>query len=92
MTAVNLGPDMGIEASDALKTLLAPHLRSRRGVVLAAERVERVHSASLQVLCAFARERQAKGRRTRLDTRDPELLAAVRTLGLSEALGLETER
>ncbi|HBK54984.1 MAG TPA: anti-anti-sigma factor [Xanthomonadales bacterium] len=92
MAAVDLGPDLGIEAAAQLKSLLEPHLKTRRSVVLSADDVSRIHGASMQLLYAFVRERTLSGRKTRLDGADPKLVAAARTLGMTETLGLEDAR
>lgn len=50
MSAVPLGDDLGIEAATDLKQHLAPHVAQPGPLVLDAGTVQRVHTASLQVL------------------------------------------
>jgi anti-anti-sigma regulatory factor len=88
MSSIRLASDLGIEQSAELKGALAPHLSSKRVVVLDGASVERVHSASLQVLCAFWRDRQQAGHNTRLENPSPTLRDAARILALSPLFGL----
>lgn len=89
MNPVLLDANLGIEAADELKAHLAGRLADRDAVQLDAGQVARVHSASVQVLCAFFRDRARSGKATRIDPVAPELQTAVRTLGLQQALGIE---
>lgn len=89
MPSIRLAPDLGIEQSAELKAALAPHLASKRMVAIDGAGVERVHSASLQVLCAFWRDRQKAGHNTRFDNASPALCDAARTLALSSLFGLK---
>lgn len=91
MSAIAIGPDLGIEAAADLKALLLPHLESKRSVSIDASAVERVHSASLQLLFAFVRDRDQAGRKTSIDGATKPLLDAARLLGMSAALGLDEE-
>ena len=61
MSAVPLGDDLGIEAATDLKQHLAPHVAQPGPLVLDAGTVQRVHTASLQVLCSFVRQREQAG-------------------------------
>lgn len=88
MPPLELGPDLGIEGAADLKDTLGGQLESGRSVVLDLSRAERIHSASLQLLCAFVRERQAAGRKTRIANPSPAFEEAARVLALSSALGL----
>jgi anti-anti-sigma regulatory factor len=88
MPPLELGPDLGIEGAAELKDALAAQIDSGRSVVLDLSQVERVHSASLQLLHAFIRERQAAGRKTRIADPSPTFAEAARVLALSSALGL----
>lgn len=91
MTAVPLGADLGIESAEELKARLADHLGDAEAVQLDAGEVARIHTASLQLLCAFVRDRRRSGQDTRIHPVAPELHAAAQTLGLRDALGLEDE-
>ena len=81
MNTVSLGEDLGIEASADLKERLAAHL-DEPAVALDGGAVRRVHTAAMQVLCAFYRSRAEHGRSTEL------LRDAARLLGLGGTLGL----
>ncbi|MFC4727303.1 STAS domain-containing protein [Coralloluteibacterium thermophilus] len=89
MTAVELGADLGIESAAELKARLSAHLASETGVVLDAEHVERVHTASLQLLVAFVRDRREAGLRTDFQSAAAPLREAARLLGLASHLGLD---
>lgn len=90
MTAIHIGAQLGIESVAALREDLLPHLRTKRAVTVGIERIDRLHSAALQVLCAFVRDRaQAKGS-TRIEA-PAELRDAARLLGVADALGLTAD-
>lgn len=89
MSSVQLGPDLGIESAAELKETLARHLPSPQPVVMEGPQVERVHSASLQLLGAFVRERSAAGLQTQFRDCAPPLHDAARILGLTHHLGLD---
>ncbi len=85
---LELGPDLGIEQAAELKETLASQLDSGRSVVIDVSSTERIHSASLQLIAAFVRERQAAGRKTRLADPSPAFQDAASALALTSALGL----
>lgn len=89
MNPVLLDANLGIEAAEELKTHLSHRFADSDPVQLDAGQVARVHSASVQVLYAFVRDRASRGKATRIDPVAPELQTAVRTLGLQQALGIE---
>lgn len=88
MDTVHLGDDLGIEASTALKERLAPYLSQAQALVLDGADVRRVHTAGLQVLCAFVASRHSAGLGTQLQGCSDALRDAARLLGLGQALGL----
>lgn len=90
MDTVHLGDDLGIEASTALKERLAPYLPQAHPVVLDGTQVQRVHTASLQVLCAFFASRGGSGHATELQGCSAALGDAARLLGLAAVLGLDS--
>jgi anti-anti-sigma regulatory factor len=92
MTTVPLGDDLGIESAADLKQRLAPHLAQPQPLLLDAGAVQRVHTASLQVLCTFVRERQRAGCTTSFAEASDTFGDAVRVLGLGEQLGLSNNR
>ena len=88
MPTVELSPEWGIEAAADLQSALAPHLEAADEVVLAVPEARRVHSASLQLLLAFVRDRNTAGRATRIAPCADPLRDAAHLLGLGPALGL----
>jgi len=91
MNTVSLGEDLGIEASAGLKERLSAHLDARE-LALDGSSVARVHTAALQVLCAFFRSRRELGRSTELSGCSDALRDAARLLGLSAQLGLTDQQ
>lgn len=89
MDTVHLGDDLGIESSTGLKERLAPYLTQAHAVVLDGTEVRRVHTAGLQVLCAFFASRDGIGHATELRGSSDTLRDAARLLGLGAALGLD---
>lgn len=87
MSTVSLGEDLGIEASADLKQRLSAHLEDP-AVSLDGGAVRRVHTAAMQVLCAFFRSRGEHGRSTELAACSDALRDAARLLGLAGQLGL----
>ncbi|WCE03708.1 STAS domain-containing protein [Pseudoxanthomonas sp. JBR18] len=88
MSTVQLGEDLGIETSADLKQMLAPLLSQDAAVNLGAGDVRRIHTASVQVLCAFFDARRKEGRPTAFETCNDTLRDAARLLGVSDTLGL----
>lgn len=87
MGAVTLGSDLGIEGCTALRQTLAGHLDAASLEVDGAA-AGRIHAASLQLLAAWWRDRDAAGHDTRWAACSESLQAAARTLGLDAVLGL----
>jgi ABC-type transporter Mla MlaB component len=75
------------DAAD-LKIALCGHLETADCVVLNAANVERVDTAALQLLCAFVRDRQARGRKVQWQGSSAALLEAADLLALRCLLGL----
>ncbi|MDR6673030.1 STAS domain-containing protein [Xanthomonas sp. 1678] len=88
MSTVTLGEDLGIETSADLKQRLTPFLASDDELRLDAGEVRRIHTASVQVLCAFVDARRQDGKRTVFDACNDTFRDAARLLGVSESLGL----
>ena len=88
MPPLELGPDLGIERAAELKETLSAQLDSGRSVVLDLSATERIHSASLQLIATFVRERQAAGRKTRIANPSTAFADAANVLALTSALGL----
>lgn len=79
VATIRLGADLGIESVRTLHGELAAHLGDAGVVALDGSGVERVHAASLQLLCLFCRDRRAAGR-------EVEFLRPSETLRNSAAL------
>lgn len=90
MSILTLGEDLGIEASAELKQNLSPHLEQATALSLDGGEVARVHTASMQVLCAFVRSRREAGYATDFSACSDTLRNAARTLGLAQTLGLSS--
>lgn len=92
MTHFSLQRDLGIEHVTELHAALQPHLDDEAPLVLDGGDVDRVHTAGLQLLHAFVRERAALGRSTEIAPASPALRQAARQLALGSSLGLDAER
>ncbi|MCC5097296.1 STAS domain-containing protein [Xanthomonas campestris] len=88
MSTVILGEDLGIETSADLKQKLAAVLTQDGELVLDAGEVRRIHTASVQLLCAFVQARRSAGLQTEFDGCNDTFRDAVRLLGVTDALGL----
>ncbi|MCW6026601.1 ABC-type transporter Mla MlaB component [Stenotrophomonas rhizophila] len=89
MSTVALGDDLGIETSTELKTRLAPLVDQEGDLTLDASQVGRIHTASVQVLCAFVEARRKAGHPTGFHGCTATFRDAARLLGVTQALGLE---
>lgn len=89
MNALPLPSDLGIEHVTDLQSVLREHLDDAEPLSLAGDRVERVHTAGLQMLHAFVRERAALGHRTVVTDASPVLAEAARQLALACSLGVD---
>lgn len=85
---LDLSADLGIERVTELRAQLLPLLATPR-LSLDAGAVARVHSAALQVLAAFTRDRRAAGHETKWRAPSTVLLAAARQLALMPHLQIE---
>ncbi|MBB5863025.1 STAS domain-containing protein [Xanthomonas sp. 3058] len=88
MSTVTLGDDLGIETSADLKQKLAAVLTQDGELVLDAGNVRRIHTASVQLLCAFVQARREAGLHTEFDGCNDTFRDAARLLGVTDALGL----
>jgi len=89
MSTVALGGDLGIETSTELKTRLAP-LVDQAGVrTRVGSEVKLIHTAAMQVLCAFVDARRKAGHPTGFDGCTATFRDAARLLGVTQALGLD---
>lgn len=89
MTALPLPSDLGIEHVTDLQAVLREHLDDAGPLSLTGDRVERVHTAGLQILHAFVRERAQKGHSTVVTDASPVLADAARQLALACSLGVD---
>lgn len=80
--------DLGIESSAGLKDMLAAHVAVDAPIAVDAASVQRVHTASLQVLAAWWQARSLHARETRWADIGEPLRTAARTLGLERTLAI----
>ena len=71
-----------------LQIFLCGYLEAQESVVLDAANVERIDTAALQLLCAFVRDRQARGLKVQWQGSSPALQEAADLLALRPLLGL----
>jgi len=88
MPPILLSADLGIETAADLQRQLMPSLHQAQPVLLDASQVQRLHTASLQVLCALFMSRQRSGLETRWAAVSDILRDAANHLGLAAALEL----
>lgn len=90
MSTVALAQDLGIETTSDLKQQLAPLVDQSGELRVDASQVGRVHTAAIQVLCAFVIARRQAGHSTVIDNGTTTFLDALRLLGVLQTFGLET--
>lgn len=88
---VRLDADLGIEHADALKDQLMEKLAANEAILIDGAAVERLHSAALQVLCAFVRDRRSAGLDVRWADTSECLRDAAQVLGIDRMLGMHLE-
>ena len=88
MDTVTLQSDLGIESSAGLKDMLAAHVDVDAPIAVDGAGVQRVHTASLQVLCSFVRQREQAGLATDFSAVSQSFRDAARLLGVGRELGL----
>ena len=89
MTTLSLQADLGIEHVEELQAVLLPLLDDIEPVALAGDQVQRVHTAGLQLLHAFVRDRAARGCVTTITSPSSALATAAQQLALGMSLGLD---
>ncbi|MCL6620309.1 MAG: STAS domain-containing protein [Thermomonas hydrothermalis] len=87
---VPLQADLGIEQVTDLQATLQAHFEDE-SLELSGAEVRRVHTAGLQLLHAFIRDRAARGRRTVIISPSPTLVDAARQLALAVSLGVDKD-
>lgn len=85
--ALKLDADLGIEQTASLREQLAGRIDAAAPVLIDASEVQRLHTASLQLLLMFCQSRYAAGRQTVWHHPSPSLQAAAKVLGLAALLG-----
>ncbi|WP_240125317.1 STAS domain-containing protein [Thermomonas alba] len=85
-----LQADLGIEQVSELHATLQAHLDDPV-LELSGADVRRVHTAGLQLLHAFIRERAARGLSTTITLPSPTLVDAARQLALAVSLGVDKD-
>lgn len=81
-----------VRDSIALKSALLDLLADRRPVTIDAGAVERIDTAALQVLCAFARDRKAAGGEVVWTGGTDSFCDAIRLLGLRQLIEVPNAR
>lgn len=87
---LSLQADLGIEQVTDLQATLQSHLDDATLELSGAE-VRRVHTAGVQLLHAFIRERAARGLSTTITLPSPTLVEAARQLALAVSLGVDKD-
>ena len=87
-TTLALAAECLICGASTLKESLAPLVDQALPITLDITGLQRIDTAGLQVLTAFARERAAHGRAIEWRGTAPALTSAAQLLGLTSALGL----
>jgi ABC-type transporter Mla MlaB component len=88
---VVLGSNCSVKDAAALKTSLCAFSNRSDAVTLDVSAVERVDTATMQLLCAFVRDRSGRKQSVTWRGESAALQDAVRLLGVGELLGLETK-
>lgn len=89
MSTVALAQDLGIESTSELKQDLSAHLAQAGELRVDASQVGRVHTAAIQVLCAFVLARRQAGNDTVFDNPTATFCDAARLLGVLQTFGLD---
>jgi len=88
---VVLAANCSVKDAAALKTSLCAFSNHGDAVTLDVSAVERVDTATMQLLCAFVRDRNSRNQGVTWRGESPALQDAVHLLGVSALLGLETK-
>lgn len=87
---LSLQADLGIEQVADLQAILQSHLDDET-LELSGADVRRVHTAGLQLLHAFIRDRAVRGFSTTITLPSPILVDAARQLALAVSLGVDKD-
>jgi len=88
MTLLSLPSDLGIESACTLHQQLARALHQSTALQVDASAVSRIHSACIQVLCAWAIARNQRGYKTEFSSISPVLSEALHVLGVAHHVTL----
>lgn len=88
---VVLAANCSVKDAAALKTSLCAVANESTDVTLDVSAVERVDTATMQLLCAFVRDRSGRNQSVTWRGESQALQDAVRLLGVGELLGLESK-
>lgn len=88
---VVLAANCSVKDAAALKTSLCAFANESTDVTLDVSAVERVDTATMQLLCAFVRDRSGRKQSVTWRGESQALQDAVRLLGVGELLGLESK-
>lgn len=88
---VVLAANCSVKDAAALKTSLCAFANESTDVTLDVSAVERVDTATMQLLCAFVRDRSGRQQNVAWRGESQALQDAVRLLGVGELLGLEAK-
>jgi ABC-type transporter Mla MlaB component len=87
-TTFTLAAECMVSEAGSLKERLAALLEEPQAVTIDVSALQRIDTASLQVITAFVRERAGAGRAVEWQGTAPVLLTAVQLLGLTSLLKL----
>lgn len=88
---IRLPAELGIESASDLHRELAARVDDAEPVVLDGSEVARVHTASLQLVCLFCRDRRNGGRETHWKAPSTALKSAAALLGVTTLMNLAKE-
>lgn len=88
---VVLAANCSVKDAAALKTSLCTFAKHGDAVTLDVSAVERVDTATMQLLCAFVRDRSGRNQSVTWRGESQALQDAVRLLGVSTLMGIETK-
>jgi len=91
MTTLSLPADLGIESAGPLHQQLAHSLEQSAPLHVDAGHVSRIHSASIQVLCAWLMARNKRGYKTLFSPISAVLSDAITVLGLRQCLVISAD-
>ncbi len=87
-TTVSLGSALDIVHVSALKERLSAALEKKPHIVLIANKVERSDTAGLQLIYAFKKEVEQRGKQLSWQKPSEKLILASNTLGMTEVLNI----